>query len=136
MKSIRKVYGDIAIVSKKGKFRSSTQVESWVRMASDDGLLDPSIRPSEASDRKEMVALLIEDHSTSGTTLIPILRNGSGTFTDLGPLSVLDSGSTEGRFPRLIPVHKPSSEEAARARNTLPALGMNIQRQGFDPTLN
>ncbi len=111
-------------------------VESWVRMASDNGHLDPSIRPSEASDRKEMVALLLEDHTASGTTLIPILRDESGAFTDLGQPSVLDFGSAEGRFSRLMPVHRPNAEEAARARNTLLSLGMNIQRQGFDPTLN
>jgi hypothetical protein len=46
-------------------------VESWVRLPDATGHLDPDVRPSQAADRKEMVALLLEDRSVSATSLIP-----------------------------------------------------------------
>lgn len=66
----------------------------------DGGHLDSSIRPFEASDRKEMVALLLQDHSASRTKLIPILRVEGGAFANLRPLPVLDFGGAEGCYLR------------------------------------
>ncbi len=111
-------------------------VEAWVRLADADGNLDPSIRPSEAADRKEMIALLIEDDCASATRLIPILRDNEEKFTDFGPNPPLDFGDAEGRFSKLMPRHKPSAADCAKAKRVLFSIGMNVENRGFDPKLN
>ncbi len=111
-------------------------VEAWVRLPDSRGHLDPSIRPSEAADRKEVVALMLEDGSVSATQLIPILRDDKEAFTDLGPDTPLQSGEAEGRFSKLMPRHKPSADDCAKAQRTLFAIGMNVENRGFDPTMN
>jgi hypothetical protein len=45
-------------------------------------------------------------------------------------------GESTGRFSGLMPRHKPSVREAAQARASLLALGMNIVNRGFDPSMN
>ena len=74
-------------------------VEAWVRLPDSRGHLDPTIRPSEAADRKEVVALMLEDGSVSATRLIPILRDSNEAFTDFGADTPLHTGEAEGRFP-------------------------------------
>jgi hypothetical protein len=111
-------------------------VEAWVRLPDSRGHLDPNIRPSEAADRKEMVALMLEDGSVSATRLIPILRDSNEAFTDLGPDTPLQTGEAEGRFSKLMPRHKPSADDCAKAKRTLFSIGMNVENRGFDPTMN
>ena len=111
-------------------------VEAWVRLPDSRGHLDPNIRPSEAADRKEVVALMLEDGSVSATRLIPILRDGNEAFTDLGPDTPLQTGEAEGRFSKLMPRHKPSADDCAKAKRTLFSIGMNVENRGFDPTMN
>jgi hypothetical protein len=111
-------------------------VEAWVRLPDSRGHLDPSIRPSEAADRKEVVALMLEDGSISATRLIPIIRDSNEAFTDLGPDTPLQTGEAEGRFSKLMPRHKPSADDCAKAKRTLFSIGMNVENRGFDPTMN
>jgi hypothetical protein len=111
-------------------------VEAWVRLPDSRGHLDQNIRPSEATDRKEMVALLLEDRSVSATRLIPILRDSKKTFQDLGAVAPLTFGDSEGRFSKLMPRHKPSADDSAKAKRTLLSIGMNVENRGFDPTMN
>lgn len=111
-------------------------VEAWVRLPDSRGHLDPSIRPSEAADRKEVVALMLEDGSISSTRLIPILRDDKETFTDFGSDTPLETGEAEGRFSKLMPRHKPSADDCAKAQRTLIDIGMNVENRGFDPTMN
>ena len=111
-------------------------VESWVRLPDATGHLDPDVRPSQAADRKEMVALLLEDRSVSATSLIPILRDSTGAFTDLGLNAPMNFGDSEGRFSKLMPRHKPSADECARAKRILFAMGMTVVNRGFDPSMN
>jgi len=111
-------------------------VESWVRLPDATGHIDPNIRPSQAADRKEMVALLLEDGSVSATILIPILRDSTGVFADLGLSAPTNFGNSEGRFSKLMPRHKPSSDECAKAKRTLLVMGMNVVNRGFDPNMN
>ena len=111
-------------------------VEAWVRLPDSRGHLDPTIRPSEAADRKEVVALMLEDGSVSATRLIPILRDSNEAFTDFGADTPLQTGEAEGRFSKLMPRHKPSADDCAKAKRTLFSIGMNVENRGFDPTMN
>ena len=111
-------------------------VEAWARLPDASGHLATDIPPSQAADRKEMVVLMLEDHSRNATLMLPILRDADGTFTDFGDPGPMQFGESAGRFSGLMPRNKPSVREAAQARATLLALGMNIVNRGFDPSLN
>jgi hypothetical protein len=111
-------------------------VEAWTKLPDARGHLDTETPPSQAPDRKEVVVLMLEDHSRNATVMLPILRNADGAFTDFGDPGPMQFGESVGRFSGLMPRNKPIVREAAQARATLMALGMNIVNRGFDPTMN
>ena len=110
--------------------------EAWARLPDARGHLDTETPPSQAPDRKEVVVLMLEDHSRNATRMLPILRDDAGEFTSFGDPGPLQFGESQGRFSGLMPRNKPSVREAAQARTTLISLGMNIINRGFDPTMN
>ena len=110
--------------------------EAWARLPDARGHLDTDTPPSQAPDRKEVVVLMLEDHSRNATRMLPILRDDAGEFTSFGDPGPLQFGESQGRFSGLMPRNKPSVREAAQARTTLISLGMNIVNRGFDPTMN
>jgi hypothetical protein len=79
---------------------------------------------------------MLEDHSRNATVMLPIGRDEGGTFTSFGDPGPMLFGESAGRFSGLMPRNKPSVREAAQAKATLMALGMNIVNRGFDPTMN
>ena len=111
-------------------------VEAWVRMAAPGGKLDTETPPSQAADRQEMVALILEDHSRCGTCLLPIMRDVFGGFLEFGGNPVPDFTSAAGRFTGLMPRRKPVAEHASMAKAALQALGMCVVNRGFDPSMN
>ena len=111
-------------------------MEAWARLPDANGHLDTETPPSQAADRKEVVVLMLEDHSRKATSLLPILRDETGNFTEFGDPGPTLVGEPVGRFAGLMPRNKPSSREAAQAKAALLALGMNIVNHGFDPRLN
>jgi hypothetical protein len=111
-------------------------VEAWAKRPDATGHLDTDIPPSQSPDRQEIVALMLEDHSRNATLMLPILRDAGGAFTDFGDPDPMHFGESAGRFSGLMPRNKPSVREAAQAKATLMALGMNIVNRGFDPTMN
>ena len=111
-------------------------VEAWARVPDASGHLDTETPPSQSPDRKEVVVLMLEDHSRNATVMLPILRNAGGEFTAFGDPGPMHFGESVGRFSGLMPKNKPSAREAAKAKATLLALGMNIVNRGFDPTMN
>ena len=110
--------------------------EAWARLPDARGHLDTETPPSQAPDRKEVVVLMLEDHSRNATRMLHILRDDAGGFTGFGDPGPLQFGESRGRFSGLMPRNKPSMREAAQARTTLISLGMNIINRGFDPTMN
>lgn len=111
-------------------------VEAWARLPDANGHLDTETPPSQAPDRREIVVLMLEDHSHNATVMLPISRNEAGAFTAFGDPGPMLFGESVGRFTGLMPRHKPSAREAAQARASLLRLGMTIVNRGFDPTLN
>ncbi|MBC7980374.1 MAG: hypothetical protein H7Y36_07415 [Armatimonadetes bacterium] len=110
--------------------------EAWARHPDARGHLDTETPPSQAPDRKEVVVLMLEDHSRNATRMLPILRDDADVFSGFGDPGPLQFGESQGRFSGLMPRNKPSVREAAQARTTLISLGMNIINRGFDPTMN
>ncbi|MGB6223025.1 hypothetical protein [Haloferula sp.] len=111
-------------------------VESWVSLPDASGHLDTSVAPSESPDRREMVAVLLEDAIHAATRLIPIIRHDAGGFAGLGDSGALEYGEGEGRFSQLMPKHRPASSDVEMARRQLELLGMRIENRGFDPSMN
>lgn len=110
--------------------------EAWARLPDARGHLDIETPPSQAPDRKEVVVLMLEDHSRNATGMLPILRDDFGAFNAFGDTGPMQFGESVGRFAGLMPRNKPSNREAAQAKATLLALGMTIVNRGFDPTMN
>ena len=111
-------------------------VEAWVRLAAPGGKLDTETPPSQAPDRQEMVALILEDHFRSGTCLLPIMRDVFGGFLEFGENPVPEFTSAAGRFTGLMPKQVPSSSDAVTAQAALLRLGMHVVNRGFDPSMN
>lgn len=110
--------------------------EAWARVPDANGHLDTDTPPSQAPDRKEVVVLMLEDHSRNATVMLPIVRDEVSAFSSFGAPGPMQFGESVGRFSGLMPKNKPSAREAAQARATLMALGMNIVNRGFDPSMN
>jgi hypothetical protein len=111
-------------------------VEAWVRLAKPGGHLDTQTPPSQSPDRQEMVALILEDHSRSGTCLLPIMRDDFGKFVEFGDNTAPNFTSTTGRFSGLMPKQTHSAQEVTAAMATLNAMGMLVVNRGFDPSMN
>jgi hypothetical protein len=111
-------------------------VEAWAKMPDKNGHLDTNTPPSQSSDRQEIVALMLEDHSCSATSLLPIIRNSHGQFTELGDAGPIKFGESEGRFSGLMKGSAPTAEQSAKAKAALQQLRLSVINRGFDPTLN
>jgi hypothetical protein len=111
-------------------------VEAWARLPDANGHLDTDTPPSQAPDRKEVVVLMMEDHSRTATLMLPIVLDAGGAFTEFGDPGPMHFGESTGRFAGLMPRNKPSVREAAQAKATLLGLGLSIVNRGFDPTSN
>lgn len=73
----------------------------------------------------------------STTRLIPILRDSSEKFTEFGQnIAIPNTADAERRFAKLMPRHKPSADDCAKAKRILFSIGMNVENRGFDPTMN
>ena len=111
-------------------------VEAWARMPDKNGHLDTNTPPSQAPDRKEIVALMLEDRAHSATSLLPIIRDAVGKFTELGDPGPIPFGEAEGRFSGLMKGTSPTAEQSAQAKAALQQLRLSVVNRGFDPTLN
>ncbi len=111
-------------------------VEAWATLPDASGHLDTETPPSQSTDRREVVVLMLEDRRRSATLMFPILRDEAGGFIAFGDPGPMLFGESAGRFSGLMPRNKPGLREAAQAKAALLALGMSIVHRGFDPAMN
>jgi hypothetical protein len=111
-------------------------VEAWAKMPDKNGHLDANIPPSQSPERKEIVALMLEDRAHSATRLLPIIRDSRGQFTELENPGPIHFGESEGRFSGLMKGTAPTAVQSAAAKATLQKLRLSVINRGFDPTLN
>ena len=111
-------------------------VEAWAKMPDKNGHLDANIPPSQSPDRKEIVALMLEDRAHSATRLLPIIRDARGNFNELGDAGPIRFGESEGRFSGLMKGTAPTAVQSAAAKATLQKLRLSVINRGFDPSLN
>jgi hypothetical protein len=62
---------------------------------------------SESPGRREIAALMIEDHFRNAASLFPILHDENGASTGFGTPGPLQYGEAAGRFSGLMPQNKP-----------------------------
>ena len=111
-------------------------VEAWAKLPDANGHLDTETPPSQSPDRKEVVVLILEDHTRNATSMLPIIRDEGGAFTEFGDPGPLVFGKSAGRFSGLMSRNKPSAREAAGAQAALLKLGMTVVNRGSDPAMN
>ena len=110
--------------------------EAWASLPDARGHLDTETPPSQSANRKEIVALMLEDGTRQGSMLIPIVRGWNGAFVGFGDTAPVAYGQSEGRFSGMMPPRQPGPEDRAKAAELLKVLGLNIANRGFDPKLN
>jgi hypothetical protein len=98
--------------------------EAWATHAAPGVPLDPTLPPSQAPNRQEVVALIGEAAGVQQAIFLPIQRHAAGGFSGFGPACVQVCDHAEGRFARILPAHPPTPEEKAEAQAILDALGM------------
>jgi hypothetical protein len=100
-------------------------LEAWMKMAAPGETLDPTERPSEALDRREVVVLAGETREAKKQKFLPIIRNDAGGFFGFGESDVPQFDSLQGRFAEILPPHPPGKEAQAKARRLLKAMGID-----------
>jgi hypothetical protein len=98
-------------------------LEAWARRAVPGLPFDPTVPPSQAPDRQEVVALIGEAAGVQQVRFLPLQRGALGTFAGFGPAQTLTGDRAEGRFAGILPAHPPTPAERARARAFLQAEG-------------
>lgn len=111
-------------------------VEAWARLPDKNGHLDTNTPPSQAPDRKEIVALMLEDRSHSATSLLPIIRDAGGKFIELASPGPIQFGESEGRFAGLMKGSAPTAEQSAKAKAVLQQLRLSVVNRGAGLNLN
>ena len=79
---------------------------------------------------------MLEDHLSSATSLLHIMRNTAGKFTEFGEPGPLQCGESEGRFSGLMKGAAPTADQSAKEKAALQKLRLSVINRGFDPTLN
>lgn len=112
--------------------------ESWIVLPKRRGQqIDMSIAPSESPDREEVVSIMAESREGHATRFLFIQRNSFGKFSGFGTSLLPDMrDGVEGRFANLMPPKEPTDEMAMSARNLLQAMGIAVEKAGFDPKWN
>jgi hypothetical protein len=101
-----------------------TVLEAWAAHAAPGVPFGPTLPPSQAPNRQEVVALIGEAAGVQKAMFLPIQRHAAGGFSGFGPACVPACDHAEGRFAQILPAHPPTPAEKAQAQAKLHALGM------------
>jgi len=99
-----------------------------MKMAKPGETLDVSEPPSEAFDRREVVALTGETVTQATQLLLPIIRIDAGGFFGFGEHVGPQLDKFEGRFAYMPPPKRPNAESREMARVLLAAMGVTEDR--------
>ena len=111
--------------------------ESWIVTQKRRGQPpDLSVPPSQSPDREEVVAIMAESREGSAQRFLFIQRDSFGKFTGFGTSLLPQIQEVQGRYAGLMPPSEPSDEMAFAAKNLLQAMGVSLEKVGFDPKWN
>ena len=111
--------------------------EAWITIPKRRGQPpDLTTPPSESPDREEVVAIMAECHGRSAQRFLFIQRDSFGRFIGFGTSLLPPIDEVQGRFAGLMPPKEPTDEMATAARNLLQAMGIAVEKAGFDPRWN
>jgi hypothetical protein len=111
--------------------------EAWITIPKRRGQPpDLTTPPSESPDREEVVAIMAECHGRSAQRFLFIQRDSFGKFIGFGTSLLPPIDEVQGRFAGLMPPKEPTNEMAMAARNLLQAMGIAVEKAGFDPRWN
>ena len=111
--------------------------EAWITIPKRRGQ-PPDLKtpPSESPDREEVVAIMAECRGRSAQRFLFIQRDSFGKFIGFGTSLLPTIEEVQGRFSGLMPPKEPTDEMAIAARNLLQAMGIAVEKAGFDPRWN
>jgi hypothetical protein len=111
--------------------------ESWIVTQKRRGQApDLSVPPSQSPDREEVVAIMAESREGGAQRFLFIQRDSFGKFTGFGTSLLPQIQEVQGRYAGLMPPSEPSDEMAFAAKNLLQAMGVSLEKVGFDPKWN
>ena len=110
-------------------------VEGWVTMAKPGEPLDDT-PPSEAFDRREVVALTGETGQHCKQMLLPIIRTYAGGFFGFGVHVGPKLDNFEGRFAQRLPPKRPGAGGIGLTRAMMEAMGVTEERLRGDAGQN
>jgi hypothetical protein len=111
--------------------------ESWIVVPKRrGGPLDLSVPPSQSPDREEVVAVMAESRDCNAQRFLFIQRDSGGKFLGFGTSLLPQAQQVEGRYAGLMPPKEPTEEMALAARSLLQAMGVSLEKVGFDPKWN
>jgi len=111
--------------------------EAWITVPKRRGQ-PPDLKtpPSESPDREEVVVIMAECHGRAAQQFLFIQRDSFGKFIGFGTSLLPKIEEVQGRFAGLMPPSEPTDEVSMAARNLLQAMGIAVEKAGFDPRWN
>jgi hypothetical protein len=105
-------------------------LEAWVKYAKPGEKFDETERPSEASDRHEVVVLMGESNTGQKQKFLPIIRGDDGKFAGFGKSESIPTENMTDRFARLLPASVPNEGRRQAAKAILKEKGVDIEKRG------
>ena len=111
--------------------------EAWITVPKGRGQ-SPDLKtpPSESPDREEVVVIMGECRGRAAQKFLFIQRDSFGKFIGFGTSLLPEIAEVQGRFAGLMPPSEPTDEVSMAARNLLQAMGIAVEKAGFDPRWN
>jgi hypothetical protein len=104
-------------------------MESWMKMARPDEILDLTEPPSQAIDRQEVITLMGESRGGQKQKILSIVRSGNHKFFNLVDVTP-QCDSFGGRFAQILPSQETTSEHRLLAEAMLRIKGVGIGNPG------
>jgi len=111
-------------------FMCAMVLEAWVARPVGGQL--PS-KPSQASNREEVLTVFAESRPDRRFAMFPIKRNLSGEFEKLEEDAATPDITVDGRFVHLLPPTPLRESEVRAAQVCLESMGIRIGAGGFSP---
>ena len=110
-------------------------LEAWAKFAKPGEKFDLTEAPSEAFDRREVVALMGESRDGQKQEFLPIIRSDNGKFFGFGESEVPEMDEMKGRFAQLLPTKVPDDGLRQVAKAMLKVQGVKFAQPWNAPRL-
>lgn len=99
--------------------------EAWLRMATEDEMLDLSRPPSQYPDRQEVMIMMGESRNGNMHKILPIIRSDNGQFLGFVDKPAIATDEVQGRFANFLSAELPDERTREQAKILLEAKGFS-----------